>query len=119
MSKRLAISLKRVYETPSESGGPRILVERLWPRGLSKEKAAIDHWPREVAPSPALRRWFGHRRERWPEFQDRYRAELNANTDAVRALTALCDAGPVTFVFAARDTERNGAIALKRYLEEL
>lgn len=118
MSGQFAIALKRVYDPPAEGDGPRILVERLWPRGLSKEKAAVDHWPREIAPSPALRQWFGHRPERWPEFQARYRAELDANPAAVRALESHCGAGPVTFVFAARDTERNGAVVLKRYLEE-
>ncbi len=117
MTGRLDISLKRVYDPPSDSDGTRILVERLWPRGLSKENAAVDHWPKEIAPSPALRKWFGHRFELWPEFQERYRAELDANGEAVWALKALCEAGPVTFVFAARDTDRNSAVLLKRYLE--
>ena len=115
--KRFDISLKRVYEAPSETDGPRILVERLWPRGLTKDKASIQHWLRDIAPSPELRRWYGHRPERWPEFQARYRAELDANADAVRALRALCSAGPVSFVFAARDAERNSAVVLKNYLE--
>ena len=110
------IRLKRAYEAPSEDDGVRVLVERVWPRGLSKADAAIDHWVKEVAPTPQLRTWFGHRPERWAEFQARYRAELDANAEVVRALKALCDAGPVTFVFAARDTERNSAAALKRYL---
>ncbi len=111
------IKLKRVYESASADDGVRILVERLWPRGLSKVKAAVDHWPQEIAPSPELRRWYGHRPERWPEFQARYSAELDANVEGVRALEALCSTGPVTFVFAARDTERNGAVVLKKYLE--
>ena len=111
------IKLKRVYEPASADDGVRILVERLWPRGLSKVKASVDHWLRDIAPSPELRRWYGHRPERWPEFQVRYSAELDANVKGVRALEALCSTGPVTFVFAARDTERNGAVVLKRYLE--
>ncbi len=116
-TKHFDIALKRAYDVPSETDGRRILVERLWPRGLSKGKASIHHWPKEIAPSPELRRWYGHRPERWTEFQARYHAELAANADVVRALRALCDAGPVTFVFAARDTERNSAVALKIYLQ--
>jgi uncharacterized protein YeaO (DUF488 family) len=115
-TKRFVIALKRVYDMACESDGLRILVERLWPRGMSKDRASIDHWMKETAPSPELRRWYGHRPERWAEFQTRYHAELDANAEAVRALQRLCEAGPVTFVFAARDTERNSASALKRYL---
>lgn len=113
----LQIKLKRVYEAPSDADGMRILVERLWPRGLSKADAAIDHWMKDVAPTPQLRAWFGHRPERWVEFQDRYLAELDENAEVVHALKTLCSAGPVTFVYAARDTERNGAIVLKSYLD--
>ncbi len=115
-TRRFDIALKRAYEVPSETDGRRILVERLWPRGLSKDKASIHHWLKEIAPSPELRRWYGHRPERWTEFQARYHAELDANAEVVRALRTHCDAEPVTFVFAARDTERNSAVALKRYL---
>ncbi len=111
------IKLKRVYEVPSNDDGLRILVERLWPRGLSKTDAEIDHWLRDIAPTPLLRTWFGHRPERWPEFQTRYLAELDANTEAVRTLEKLCAAGPATFVFATRGTERNSAVVLKAYLE--
>ncbi|MDJ0609244.1 MAG: DUF488 domain-containing protein [Kiloniellales bacterium] len=112
------IALKRAYEPPDPGDGIRILVERLWPRGLTKQKAAIDHWTKEIAPSPELRRWYGHRPELWPEFQQRYRAELDANPDAVAALRALCAEGPVTFVYAARDEERNSATLLKAYLTD-
>ena len=111
------IRLKRAYDTAAKSDGMRILVERLWPRGVTKERAAIDHWLKDVAPSPELRRWYNHQPERWPEFQKRYTSELDANTDAVAELKGLCASGTVTFVFAARDTERNGAVALKAYLE--
>ncbi len=110
--------LKRVYEPPSSDDGLRVLVERLWPRGLSKQSAAIDHWMKELAPSPDLRRWFGHLPDRWPEFQRRYRAELEAMPEAVEKLTELCRQGPVTFVYAARDQEQNSARLLKRFLEE-
>lgn len=110
------IKLKRAYEVPSSDNGPRILVERLWPRGLTKAKAAIDHWVKDVAPTPRLRTWFGHRAERWPAFRRRYRAELMANGVAVEALRELCAQQPVTFVFAARDVERNGAVVLREFL---
>ncbi len=116
-TKRYDIALKRVYDVPFETDGLRILVERLWPRGLSKDKASLHQWLKEIAPSPELRRWYGHRPERWAEFQARYYAELDANAEIVHALQTLCDAGPVTFVFAARDTERNSAVVLKTYLE--
>lgn len=110
------IKLKRAYEAPSSDDGPRILVERLWPRGLSKAEASIDHWAKDLAPTPQLRTWFGHRPERWPEFRRRYRAELRANSAAVDALRELCAHQPVTFVFAARDVERNGALVLREFL---
>ena len=113
----LRIALKRAYEAPAKGDGLRILVERLWPRGLAKTEAAIDHWTKEVAPSPELRRWYGHRPERWPEFRRRYQAELRANDAAVEKLRALAAGRPVTFVFAARDEARNGAVVLKDYLE--
>ena len=116
-TRRTRIALKRVYDAPSEADGLRVLVERLWPRGLSKDKASIHHWLKDIAPSPELRRWYGHRPERWAEFQTRYHAELDANAEAVRMLETLCAASPVTFVFAARDMDRNGAVALKRYLD--
>ena len=118
-SKQTYIALKRAYEAASASDGTRILVERLWPRGLTKERAAIDHWIKEAAPSSQLRQWYGHQPERWPAFQERYREELKANPAAVEALRQYCAAGPVTFVFAARDTARNGSVVLKSYLEDL
>ena len=111
------INLKRAYDEAAAANGTRILVERLWPRGVTKERAAINHWVKDVAPSPELRRWYDHQPERWPEFQKRYQAELDANGEAVASLNELCATGPVTFVFAARDTARNGAVALKDYLE--
>jgi uncharacterized protein YeaO (DUF488 family) len=114
----MEIKLKRAYEPPAETDGARILVERLWPRGIKKEDAALALWAKEIAPSPELRKWYNHEPDRWPEFQQRYRAELAGNAEAVAALRARCGEGPVTFVFAARDEERNSAVLLKRYLEE-
>ena len=112
----MPIKLKRVYEHSSDDDGLRVLVERLWPRGLSKANAGIDHWAKDVAPTPALRTWFGHRPERWEEFRQRYFVELEANYAAVDAVRALCARQHVTFVFAAKDVERNGAIVLREFL---
>jgi uncharacterized protein YeaO (DUF488 family) len=113
----LEIDLKRAYETPSDRDGLRILVERLWPRGLTKAGAAIDHWLKDIAPSSELRTWYGHRPDRWLEFRRRYRAELRSNHAAVEGLRTLCTAQQVTFVFAAKDVERNGAVVLKEFLQ--
>lgn len=110
------IKLKRAYETPDHDDGVRVLVERLWPRGLTKANAAIDHWLKDVAPTPELRKWFDHRPERWEEFRRRYRGELSENSAAVAELTLLCADESVTFVFAAKDTQRNGAVVLREYL---
>jgi uncharacterized protein YeaO (DUF488 family) len=110
------IKLKRVYEEPSSEDGFRVLVDRLWPRGLSKERAAVDLWLKEAAPSPELRKWFDHDLARWPQFQERYRAELRDKKDALRMLKQKSKEGTVTLVYAARDEEHNGAVALKRFL---
>ncbi|MBX6314377.1 MAG: DUF488 domain-containing protein [Isosphaeraceae bacterium] len=110
------IRLKRIYEEPSPEDGLRILVERLWPRGLSKQSAAVDLWLKDVAPSPELRKWFGHDPEKWEEFQKRYGAELDANQEAVAELRRKIQEGPVTFVYAARDEQHNNAVALREYL---
>ncbi len=111
------IHLKRVYEEPSQKDGMRVLVERLWPRGLTKERAAVDLWLKDVAPSPELRKWFGHDPARWEQFQDRYRQELRQQKDAVQLLKQKGKEGTVTLVYAARDEEHNGALALKRFLQ--
>lgn len=112
------IRLKRAYEEPAPKDGLRILVERLWPRGVSKEQAAIDLWLRDLAPSTELRKWFHHAPEKWDEFRQRYWAELKEKGDLLALLKHRTSEGPVTFVFAARDEQRNSAIALKEYLEE-
>lgn len=110
------IKLKRVYEAPSRSDGTRILVDRLWPRGLRKEDAAIDRWCKDLAPSTALRQWFGHRPERWAEFRERYQAELTEQRDALAELRRLARAGPITLLFAAHDEQHNNAVVLGELL---
>jgi len=113
----VTISLKRAYETPSPADGRRVLVERLWPRGLSKEKAAVDVWFKEVAPSTELRRWFGHDPAKWEEFRRRYREELRERPEELQSLRSLVEAGPVTFVYGSRDQEHNAATVLNEMLE--
>jgi uncharacterized protein YeaO (DUF488 family) len=109
--------LKRVYEEPSAADGYRILVERLWPRGLSKERAALDLWLKDIAPSPELRKWFNHDPAKWKEFQRRYRAELKEKKEAVKLLKQKGKEGAATLVYAAHDEEHNGALVLKQFLE--
>lgn len=111
------IKLKRAYEVPEASDGKRILVERLWPRGLSKEDAQVDYWCKEVAPSTELRKWYGHQVERWPTFCERYIEELQNNPKALTELQQQCQGQAVTFVYAARDEQHNSATVLKDYLE--
>ena len=110
------IRLKRAYE-PAEADGHRILVERLWPRGVSKTELRLDGWAKDVAPSPTLRRWFGHDPVRWTEFRRRYFEELRKNEAAWRPLLSAARRGRVTFVYAARDSTHNGAVALKAFLD--
>jgi len=112
------IQLKRVYEKASPDDGPRILVERLWPRGVKKSEAAIDFWFKEVAPSAELRKWFGHDPQRWEQFVRRYWAELQSNPAAIAELRRACRGGAATFVYAARDQEHNGANVLRRFLQD-
>jgi uncharacterized protein YeaO (DUF488 family) len=111
------IRLKRAYEPRSEDDGLRILVERLWPRGLTKEKVAIDFWAKEVSPSPELRKWYGHDVAKWDEFRARYRAELGRKTEQISELREKIGVGPATFVYAAKDETQNSARVLKEYLE--
>lgn len=117
-SKQFPVELKRVYDEPEPGDGTRVLVDRLWPRGLSKERAHVDVWLKEVAPSNELRRWFGHDPERFVEFRRRYEAELTSETgqEGLEKLRNLIKQGPVTLVFAARDTEHNNAIVLRDLL---
>lgn len=119
MSEGLSeVRLKRVYAAPSADDGRRVLVERLWPRGVRKADAALDEWLRDIAPSPELRRWYGHDPDKWPEFRRRYREELAAREDLLARLQAFRAEGPLTLVFAARDPERSSAAVLREALEE-
>lgn len=113
----LNIKLKQVYEPPLPSDGVRILVERLWPRGMSKDKAQLDHWVKELAPSTELRKWYAHDVEKWPAFKAKYIQELKDNPDAVRNLYQICKGKTVTFVFAARDKQHNSAVLLKEFMK--
>ncbi len=113
----MPIALKRAYQTPSRADGCRILVERLWPRGLAKRDAKIDLWPRDAAPSSELRRWFDHDPDKWAEFKRRYFKELRAREPSLEPILERVRAGPVTFVFASRELRFNNAVALKEYLE--
>lgn len=112
------VRVKRVYDPPSEDDGFRVLVDRLWPRGLSKGSIKMDLWLRDVAPSDRLRKWFGHDPAKWGEFVERYRGELAANPAFKKLLEIAREKGRVTLLYSARDAEHNQAVALKRILEE-
>ena len=111
------IRLKRVYEEPSRTDGSRILVDRLWPRGLTKEHAAVTLWLKDVAPSTELRKWFDHEPARWKQFQSRYRKELRKKKDALALLRQKAKKRTVTLVYGVRDEEHNEALVLKKVLE--
>lgn len=110
------IGLKRVYEKALKADGFRILVERLWPRGVSKEKASIDLWMKEIGPSTELRKWYAHDVEKWPEFKKRYTAELKKKTELIDEIKTRFKKGKVTFIYAAHDEEHNSAVVLRGYL---
>lgn len=112
------IRVKRTYEPPARGDGRRILVERLWPRGIKKEALAADAWMKEVAPSTELRKWFGHRVERWEEFRRRYRRELDSNPGAWEPILDAGRRRTVTLLYSAHDTDHNGALVLRDYLAE-
>ena len=111
------VRLKRAYDPPAHADGQRVLVDRVWPRGLSKDKLQLDDWLKEVAPSTELRKWFNHNPAKWNAFNDRYFCELGERPEAIERLLAKCRKGTVTLVFASRDTRYNNAVALKTYLE--
>ncbi len=113
---RPALAIKRAYDPPAASDGKRLLVERLWPRGITKEALKADAWLRDVAPSTELRKWFSHDPEKWAEFQRRYRAELDAHPEAWEEILAAAREGRVTLLFSSRDTEHNNVVALRDYL---
>ena len=112
------IQIKRTYDAPRRGDGRRILVERLWPRGMKKDAVAADVWMKEVAPSTELRKWFGHRVERWDEFRRRYRKELDASPSAWEPILDACGRGTVTLLYSAHDVFHNGAVVLRDYLVE-
>jgi uncharacterized protein YeaO (DUF488 family) len=112
------IKLKRVYEEPARKDGFRILVERLWPRGVRKEKANIQLWAKEIAPSAGLRKWYGHDLAKWKEFKKRYWQELEGKEESLAEIRSRARRRTVTFVYAARDEEHNSAMALKEFLEK-
>lgn len=118
MTSSFIIHCQRIYEPPAADSGLRVLVDRLWPRGVSRERARIDWWPREIAPSTELRRWFSHDPEHWEEFCQRYRGELDGRPEQVAELLVRArEAGVVTLLYAARDAKHNNALVLRDYLE--
>jgi uncharacterized protein YeaO (DUF488 family) len=110
------VRLKRAYEPPEADDGTRILVDRLWPRGVKKADAAIDEWMKEIAPSPVLRKWFGHDSARWEEFRRRYKSEIREHPDELERLRGLAQRGCVTLVFAAHDETHNNAVVIRDLL---
>ena len=112
----MKLQIKRVYEPKSDGDGRRVLVDRLWPRGLSKKEADVDLWLKEIAPSAKLRKWFGHDPDKWSEFRRRYRAELGDNDEAVKALKQAVGKGPATLLYGAKDERHNHALVLRDLL---
>lgn len=115
----MKIRIKRVYEVPAQDDGKRILVDRLWPRGLSKAVAEIDFWAKKIAPSNELRRWYGHDPLKWSEFKSGYFAELETNPDGVEELMQYIKGGTVSFVYGSKEQKLNNAVALKEYIESM
>jgi uncharacterized protein YeaO (DUF488 family) len=115
---RHEVAIKRVYEPAADSDGQRVLVDRLWPRGLSKDKAGVAQWLKDIAPSTDLRKWFHHDPEKWTEFEKRFRAELDDNGEAVEELRGLVAKGKVTLLYSAHDEAHNNAVVLAAYLRE-
>ncbi|MBX8631292.1 MAG: DUF488 family protein [Thermoplasmata archaeon] len=113
----MTIRVKRVYDEPSAEDGERILVDRLWPRGLSREKASITAWMREIAPSDDLRKWYSHRVELWDEFRKRYWKELDSMPEPVGRLIDMSEKGNVTLLFSTKELNANNAVALREYIE--
>jgi uncharacterized protein YeaO (DUF488 family) len=111
------IALKRIYDDPSGSDGFRVLVDRLWPRGVEKERAELDMWFKDIAPSPELRKWYGHDAGKWNEFKRRYFEELRESGDKIGGLLEKAKNGTVTLLYAARDEEHNNAVVLKEFMK--
>ena len=110
------VKLKRAYDPPSADDGRRILIDRLWPRGISKQRAAIDHWMKDIAPSTELRKWFGHDPARWDEFRRRYAKEVHQHAELLDQLRALARQGPITLVYSAHDEKHNDAVELRELI---
>lgn len=110
------IRIKRAYKAPTKEDGPRVLIDRLWPRGVSKQNAKIDEWFKDLAPSASLRKWFGHDPARWMEFQKRYQRELKSKSSRINELLSLADKNGLTLIYAAKDEEHNNAVALRAVL---
>lgn len=110
------VKLKRAYEPPAHDDGTRVLIDRLWPRGVKKIDAALDHWAKDLAPSTALKEWFGHDPARWPEFRFRYTKEVRQHGEQLRQLRALARTTPITLVYSAHDEVHNDAVALRDLL---
>jgi uncharacterized protein YeaO (DUF488 family) len=110
------VKLKRAYESPAADDGTRILVDRLWPRGITKKRAAIDRWLKDIAPSTELRKWFGHDPARWEEFRRRYAREVRKNSELLGQLRSLARHGPITLVYSAHDEKRNDAVELRKLI---
>ena len=119
MSSRIRagnVKLKRAYEPPAQDDGTRVLIDRLWPRGVKKADAALDHWAKDLAPSTVLRKWFGHDPARWSEFRLRYAEEVRQHGKQLRQLRALARTNPITLVYSAHDEVHNDAVALRDFL---
>lgn len=116
--KKFPIKIKRIYDVPLDKDGIRILVDRLWPRGITKEKAAIDYWYKEITPSNDLRKWFAHKEERFSEFSDMYREELKSQEEILKQINLLSHQSPITLIYAAKDPKINHAIVLKEVIEK-
>ncbi len=114
----MQIWLKRAYEEPASTDGTRVLVDKLWPRGVKKEEARIDVWLKEIAPSDDLRKWFGHDPDRWDAFRKKYINELKENEEVVKKLCEIVEGGRVTLIYGAKDEQHNNAVVLKQYMEE-
>ncbi len=115
--KKTEIRLSRAYEPPGPDDGCRVLIDRIWPRGVHKDELRLDAWLKELAPSTALRKWFNHEPDKWDRFKERYFAELDGQPEAVGPASRLCREGTVTLVFGSKERRYNNAVALKTYLE--
>lgn len=116
---KFPIKIKRVYDSPLKEDGLRILVDRLWPRGITKERAAIDYWYKEITPSNNLRKWFAHKEEKFNEFSEMYREELKSQDNLLKQIKLLSEQKPITLIYAAKDPKINHAIVLKNIIEKL